>query len=54
MANPFVAVGAQIIGEKPAASAAPALLEPFTGGRSLLAAFVLAEALAPPLALRDR
>lgn len=54
MANPFVATGAQVIGEKPVASPVPALLEAFTGGAALLGAFVLAEALAPPVALRNR
>ncbi|MBC5799726.1 MAG: hypothetical protein GIX03_03930 [Candidatus Eremiobacteraeota bacterium] len=54
--NPFAAlVGTRQGGTgPPPAPDPPTLLTAFAGGAGLLAAFVLSEALAPPLALRER
>ncbi len=54
-ADPFGGVRSAIPEQAPDARHpnAGTLLEAFAGGAPLLAAFVLAEALAPPVALRD-
>lgn len=54
-ANPFASLLGQPVGAEPSpALGMPPILAAFAGGRALLGAFVLAEALALPIALRER
>jgi len=54
-ANPFASLLGQPVGAEPSpALGMPPILAAFAGGPALLGAFVLAEALALPVALRER
>lgn len=53
-ADPFGSVLAPQTGAPSALATAPSLLGAFAGGNAFITAFVLAEALAPPVALREK
>jgi len=53
-ADPFGSVVPSQTGAPAAIAAPPSLLGAFAGGNAFITAFVLAEALAPPVALREK